>query len=326
METNKRKLGSSDLKLSPIGLGCWQFSKGSNTIGKYWDSVEDTEMKDIIQASLTGGINWFDTAEIYGKGASERGLANVLDELNISFEEAKIATKWWPAMRNARHLVKSIETRKDALNQRPIELYQIHQPLSLSSVEKQMEAMSVLKEKNHIKYIGVSNFSEKAMRKAHAALEENKLPLVSNQVKYSLLDRRIESNGFMNAAKELKVAVIAYSPLEQGLLTGKFHDNPQLIQSSSGPRKWMNKFKGKGLEKTAPLIGVLNKYAEKYEVTVSQVVLNWMIHFHEENMFVIPGASKKKQAVENAGAMSFKLTEEELEDISGVSWKVQLHN
>ncbi|SDN45083.1 aldo/keto reductase [Alkalicoccus daliensis] len=325
MKSPRRKLGLSDLELSPVGLGCWQFSKGSNTIGKYWDTVEDNEMQEIVKKSLEGGINWFDTAEIYGKGASERGLAFALDNLEVTFDEAKIATKWWPALRKASNILHSIEARKDALNQRPIELYQIHQPFSFSSIDKQMEAMSKLMRDGHIKNIGISNFSEKAMRKAHASLQNYGSPLISNQMKYSLLDRRIESNGFLKTAKELDIAVIAYSPLEQGLLTGKFHDNPEIIKGSSGPRKWMNKFKENGLQKTAPLIKVLQKYAEKYGVSVSQVVLNWMIYYHGENMFVIPGASKVKQAEDNAGAMSFKLSEEELEDISEASWRVQLY-
>lgn len=324
-ETLRWNLGSSDLKLSPIGLGCWQFSKGTNTVGKYWDSLEDQTMKDIVETSIQGGINWFDTAEVYGNGASERALAAALDGLDVPFEEAIIATKWWPMLRKADSIVKSIEIRKDALNQRPIELYQIHQPFSLSSVEKQMQAMSEIKKNNHIKHIGVSNFNEKAMRKAHKQLEREGLPLVSNQMKYSLLDRRLERNGFLDAAKELDVAVIAYSPLEQGLLTGKFHDNPGQIKGSAGPRKWMGKFKEKGLAKTKPFIELLKTYADKYGVTVSQVALNWMIHYHQGAMFVIPGASKTKQAEENAGAMSFQLNEQELEDISAASWEAQLY-
>lgn len=323
--TLRWKLGSSDLELSPIGLGCWQFSKGTNAVGKYWDTLEDSLMTDIVSASLQGGVNWFDTAEVYGKGESERALASALDSLEVPFNDAKIATKWWPMLRRANSIETSIEARKDALNQRPIELYQIHQPFSLSSIEKQMHAMSRIQKKNHIQHIGVSNFNEKAMRRAHAALKEAGLPLVSNQMKYSLLDRRLEKNGFMEAAKELNVAVIAYSPLEQGLLTGKFHANPEQIKSTAGPRKWMGKFKEKGLQQTKPFVDLLQTYADKYEVTISQVALNWMIHYHEGAVFVIPGASKVKQAVENAGAMKFKLTNQELNDISDASWKAQLY-
>ncbi|WP_147802981.1 aldo/keto reductase [Alkalicoccus halolimnae] len=320
-----RKLGSSDMEISPIGLGCWQFSKGSNAVGKYWDSLADEDMNQIIKVSIENGIDWFDTAEVYGNGASERVLAAALDEWNIGFDEVKLATKWWPLFRKAASIEKTIERRKDALNQRPIDLYQIHQPFSVSSIKNQMKAMAELQKQGKVRNIGVSNFNEKQMREAHAVLAEDNLPLVSNQVKYSLLDRRIEKNGLLAAAKELETAVIAYSPLEQGLLSGKYHDNPEMIKKTSGPRKWMGKFKENQLPKTEPLVSLLKEYADQYNVTVSQIVLNWMINYHGSAVFVIPGASKVKQAEENAGAMTFSLTGEELEQISEEAWKVQLY-
>ncbi|CAM4021084.1 aldo/keto reductase [Alkalicoccus chagannorensis] len=319
----KRELGRSGLQLSPIGLGCWQFSKGENTAGRYWDSLEDTTMQEIIRISLNGGMNWFDTAEVYGSGASERVLASSLDAMDIGMEEAKIATKWWPMARKASSIEATIEARKDALNQRPIHLYQIHQPFSLSSVEQQMTSMARLHRTGKIGAVGVSNFSQKAMIESNEVLDTFDIPLASNQVKYSLLDRTIEKNGLLDAAKEHQIAVIAYSPLEQGLLTGKFHEDPSLIQQTAGPRKWMSKFRSSGLEKTEPLIQTLRYYAEKYDVTPSQIALNWMVQYHEGHVFVIPGASKPKHAEDNAGAMAFSLTREELLHISDESWKVQ---
>ncbi|QKS70810.1 aldo/keto reductase [Paenalkalicoccus suaedae] len=320
--TQLRPLGKSDIKLSPLGLGCWQFSKGNNPIGKYWSTLEDEDMKAIIQTSLDGGINWFDTAEIYGKGESERTLASTLDKLDVPFEDALIATKWWPLMRKAESITQTIHARMDALNQRPISLYQVHQPFSLSSVQRQMEEMASLIDKGLIQSVGVSNFSAKAMREAHAVLESYGIPLVSNQVKYSLLDRSIEKNGVLDAAKELGISIIAYSPLEQGLLTGKYHDDQELFKSLSGPRKYMGKYKGKQLEKTRSLIELMRDLASKYNVTISQVALNWMIHYHGETVFVIPGASKVKHAKENVGAMSFKLSDTELLQLSDEAWRV----
>ena len=250
----KRSLGQTDLQLSPLGLGTWQFSKGSGVVGKFWGTLDDQLTEDIIKTSLEGGINWFDTAEVYGNGESERILAKALENIGATPAEARIATKWWPLLRTAGSISKTIDVRKEALRNRPIDLYQIHQPYSLSSVEKQMTAMIELVKAGHIYHIGVSNFNASAMVNSHRILTENGLSLASNQVKYSLLDRRMEENGVLESAKELGISIIAYSPLEQGLLSGKFHDNPALIHDAKGPRRFQRKFKEAGLAESKPLI------------------------------------------------------------------------
>lgn len=324
MENNimKRHLGKTELLLSPLGLGTWQFSKGTGVVGKFWGSLDDQLTEDIIKTSLDGGINWFDTAEVYGGGESEKILAKALNNIGATPEDARIATKWWPTFRTATSITKTINTRKEALGNRPIDLYQIHQPYSLSSVETQIKAMIQLLKDGHIKHVGVSNFSAAAMVKSHRVLTDNGLTLASNQVKYSLLDRRIEENGTLERAKELGISIIAYSPLEQGLLTGKFHDNPALIQDAKGPRRLQRKFKEAGLAESKPLISLLDAIGEKYNVSASQVALNWTIHYHGETVFAIPGATKVHHAQDNVGALTFKLDASELEEISRTSWKV----
>ena len=97
----KRPLGQTDLLLSPLGLGTWQFSKGTGIVGKFWGSLDDQLTEDIIKTSLDGGINWFDTAEVYGGGESEKILAKALNNIGATPEEARIATKWWPMFRTA---------------------------------------------------------------------------------------------------------------------------------------------------------------------------------------------------------------------------------
>ncbi|KIL49585.1 aldo/keto reductase [Jeotgalibacillus soli] len=322
VNVKKRTLGQTSLKLSPLGLGCWQFSNGKGLVGGYWTAMDESVIKEIVQTSLDGGINWFDTAEVYGKGQSEKNLAHTLDQLAISPEDARIATKWWPLFRSASSITNTIEERMESLNQRPIDLYQVHQPFSISSVKKEMDNMVKLVEKKAIAHIGVSNFNAKAMTQAHTRLQEYGLHLASNQVKYSLLDRRIEKNGVVDAAKKLGISLIAYSPLEQGILSGKFHKNPSLIQQASGVRKYLGKFQEKGLAKSYPLIEKLEELAEKYEASASQVALNWLIHYHGDTIFAIPGASKSQHAKENIGAMTFKLTREELEEVSRISWEI----
>ena len=318
----KRPLGQTDLLLSPLGLGTWQFSKGSGVVGKFWGNLDDQLTEDIIKTSLDGGINWFDTAEVYGGGESEIILAKALKNIGASPEDAKIATKWWPMFRTSSSITKTISNRKEALANRPIDLYQIHQPYSFSSVEKQILAMVELVKNGHIKHVGVSNFTADAMVNSHRILTENGLTLASNQVKYSLLDRRIEENGTLELAKDLGISIIAYSPLDQGLLTGKFHDNPALIQDAKGPRRLQRKFKAVGLAETKPLISLLDAIGEKYNVSASQVALNWTIHYHGESIFAIPGATKVHHAQDNVGALTFKLDASELEEISHTSWKV----
>jgi aryl-alcohol dehydrogenase-like predicted oxidoreductase len=306
-----RTLGKSDLKVTPVGLGCWQFSKQNNLAGKFWPKLDDDQIRSIVHASLEGGINWFDTAEIYGGGTSEKALATALASLGKKPGEVLIATKWWPFARTASNIQKTIDIRIHALSPFPIDLYQVHQPYGLSGEIKEMEAMAGLVAEKKIRYIGVSNFSAARMHSAWETLQKKGIPLITNQVRYSLLDRRIETNGTMDLAKKLGITIIAYSPLAQGILTGKFHDDPALLKKA-GFRKRTSVFKKPGLEKSLPLIRIIREIAEKYHVTASQVALNWLIHFHGEQVVVIPGATKESHAVENTGTMKFRLSEEDL--------------
>lgn len=314
-----RRLGNSDLLLSPIGLGCWQFSLGLGFGGKYWPILEESEIKDIIQITLNRGINWFDTAEAYGWGASENITTQILRKLGKSPAEIFIATKWWPFGRTANSITATIDHRLKVLNGFKIDLYQVHQPFSFSRVEAEMRAMAKLVKNDKIRYVGVSNFSAQKMIRADHELQKHGLKLVSNQVKYSLLNRQIERNGILLAAKELGVAIIAYSPLAQGLLSGKFHADPSLILHRAGYRKYLPEFKRNGLDKSRPVIEVLRKFATKYEVSPAQIALNWVFNYHSDLVFAIPGATTAKQAGDNIGALRFRLTADEMEELNKVS-------
>ncbi|MCX6249695.1 MAG: aldo/keto reductase [Bacteroidetes bacterium] len=311
-QTNYRFLGKSDLHLTPVGLGCWQFSKQNNLAGKFWPTLDDDLIRSIVNISLEGGINWFDTAEVYGNGVSEKALSKSLTTLGKKPGDVLIATKWWPMFRFASNIPKTIGERIEALSPFPIDLYQVHQPYGLSNEKAEMKAMAELVKSGKIRYIGVSNFSAAKMKNAWETLDKLGIPLVSNQVRYSLLDRRIESNGILQTAKELGISIIAYSPLAQGLVTGKFHEHPEMIKTI-GYRKHSSFFKPSALEKSRPLIMLIKELAKKYQVTTSQVALNWMIHFHGETVFVIPGATKESHALENPGAMNFRMTDEDME-------------
>jgi len=313
-----RTLGKSDIKITPIGLGCWQFSKSGNFAGKFWPYLEDDVILGIVRISLEGGINWFDTAEIYGNGASEKMLAKSLTMLGKKPGDIIVATKWSPIFRTASNIAKTIDERLSCLNPFPIDLYQVHNPYGFSSEVKEMEAMAKLVREKKVKNVGVSNFSTKKMRSAWETLQKEGINLISNQVKYNLLSRQIETNGIMETAKELGITIIAYSPLAQGLVTGKFHDNPEMVKNT-GFRKHYSVFKPKGLEKSRPVIEAVKNLALKYGATTSQIALSWLINFHGDTVVAIPGATKAKHAEENAAAMKLRLSPEDMKLLDDIT-------
>jgi aryl-alcohol dehydrogenase-like predicted oxidoreductase len=315
---NLRSLGRTDMKVSSIGLGCWQFSKQSSMAGRYWPTLENDQINKIVSVSIEGGINWFDTAEIYGMGTSEKALSMALNNAGKKPGEVLIATKWWPGLRFASNIIKTIDERIKALSPYPIDLYQIHQPWSFSGEKNQMKAMAELLERKLIKYIGVSNFSAQRMKNAWETLDKKGLALASNQVIYNLLNRKIESNGVMDLAKKLGISIIAYSPLAQGLVTGKFHDNPELLKNI-GFRKYSKQFSREGIRKSLPVVNLVKEIAIKYNVTPSQIALNWLINYNGDNIVAIPGATKDIHAKENIGAMSFRLSDEDMAKLDKAS-------
>ena len=304
-----RPLGKSGIRITPIGLGAWQFSKGQSFNRFFWKSLSEETQNAIVQAALDGGINWFDTAEAYGFGRSERGLSHALQAAGRSDGDVVIATKWMPFGRTAASIGKTIDKRQENLAPFHIDLHQVHNPSSFSQPEDEMDAMADLVLAGQIRAVGVSNFSAGQMLRAHSRIQAHGLPLASNQVKYSLLDRQIEGNGILEAARALGITIIAYSPLEWGVLTGKFHDNPGLVKRLPLVRRVSI---GRMLEKSEPVIMLLKEIAAAHGVKPSQVALNWLVSFSGQTVVAIPGASKPHHAREAAGAMGFTLSDEEL--------------
>jgi aryl-alcohol dehydrogenase-like predicted oxidoreductase len=317
-----RRLGKTDIEITPIGLGCWQFSQGRGITGKFWAVLSDQEIASIVKASLDSGIRWFDTAEAYGNGRSEQVLSASLKSLGVPHGGVVIATKWLPIFRTAASISRTIDERLSCLGGYPIDLHQIHQPLSFSPIASQMREMAKLLKAGTIRSVGVSNFSARQMEEAHAALASEGIPLASNQVRYNLLNRRIESNGVLEAAKRLGVTVIAYSPLAQGVLTGKFHDDPSLVSKVSAARKLIGPFSPKGLARTSALVKELREIARAYGASASQIALAWLVGFHGDTVVAIPGASKPRHAEESAGAMALRLTQKELSRIDELSGRL----
>ena len=282
--------------------------------------VIDQEAKNAtVKAGLDGGVNWFDTAELYGKGVSERSLSTALKAAGVKDEEVIIATKWWPMFRTARNIPKTIGDRLKFLDGYSIGLYQVHQPFGFSSPEDEMDAMAALVKAGKIRSVGISNFNAEQMRRAHRQLQKHGLPLASNQVEYSLLNRRIERNGILDTAKELGITIIAYTPLASGLLSGKYHKNPEMLEKKSF--FWRARLKS-GLEKSRLLVAAMEEIGTGNNATAAQVALNWLINAQGDTVVTIPGVTKVSQAEESAGAMRFKLTAEEISHLNEISGNI----
>jgi aryl-alcohol dehydrogenase-like predicted oxidoreductase len=319
-----RKLGQTDLQVSPIGLGCWQFSQGKNMTGRMWSVLDQGTMDAIVAAALDGGVTWFDTAQAYGNGASECALSAALQHRGVEPGAVVVATKWLPIAKPARDIRRTIGTRIACLQPYPIDLFQVHTPGSLSSIPAQMREMAKLVHAGKVRHIGVSNFSARQMAQAAATLRDEGLTLASNQVRINLLDRRVESNGVLAAAQGLGVTLIAYSPLAQGVLSGRYHDDPALVRALSWGRRSRlspsSRFLApEGLRRSVPLIAELRRVGEAHGASVAQVALAWLVAYYGDTVVAIPGASRPEQAAAIAAAGDLRLTEAEMASIDGLS-------
>jgi aryl-alcohol dehydrogenase-like predicted oxidoreductase len=312
----KRSLGKTGIQVSPIGLGVMEFSGDGGLLGRVFPVITQEEKNSIIKAALDGGINWFDTAEMYGAGTSERSLSAALKAAGKRDDEVVVATKWFPIFRTAGNIPSTIHNRLRFLDGYSIGLYMVHHPWSFSSPEAEMEAMADLVAAGKIRSVGVSNFNPERMRRAANALKKRGLPLAVNQVQYSLLHRKIETDGTLDTAKELGVTIIAYTPLASGLLSGKYHKNPELLARQSS---WRRGRLQRDLETSRSLVAAMEEIAARYQATPAQIALNWLIYFQGETVVTIPGATKVRQAQESAGAMQFRLSADELARLDELS-------
>jgi aryl-alcohol dehydrogenase-like predicted oxidoreductase len=316
MADHLRNLGRTDLQVSPLGLGVMQFAGGAGLFQGMFDRIPSEVKTEIVRTALEGGLNWFDTAEMYGRGRSEEALAEALQACGAEDEQVIVATKWLPFLRTAANITKTIGDRLDALAPYRIDLYQVHNPHSFSPPEKEMDAMADLVEQGVIRAVGVSNFSAEQMRRAHQALAERGIPLASNQVQYHLLHREIETNGVLAAARELEVSIIAWSPLASGLLTGKFHQHPEKLENTPIFRRRQLK---REIDRSREVVAALEEIAADHQVEPAQVALSWLIQARGEIVVGIPGASRVDHVRESVGALQVELTERELERLDRVS-------
>jgi aryl-alcohol dehydrogenase-like predicted oxidoreductase len=290
-----------------MGLGTWQW--GDRVTWQYGNNYSESDVHRAFNVSIEEGIQFFDTAELYGSGASEMLLGKFIKEMD---QPILIATKYFPYPWRllSTSVPAALKNSLERIGVDSVDLYQIHWPTPLISVDRLMDGMLECVKQGLTRTVGVSNFSQSRMLTAYSALARQNVPLASNQVHYSLLNRAVEKNGLLARCKELGIRLIAHSPLEQGLLTGKYNlDNRPPGTRARTPASLLSNME--------PLIKLMTSIGQdRGGKTNSQIALNWVIC---KGALPIPGAKNVEQAQENSGALGWKLTEEEVARLDEVS-------
>jgi aryl-alcohol dehydrogenase-like predicted oxidoreductase len=267
-------IGASDLRVAPLGVGAWSW--GERLVWGYGQGYDRADVAAAFRASLAAGITLFDTAEIYGRGASERLLGELAREAGAA---VLVATKYAPLpWRQAPRAVRrALDRSLVRLGMDHVDLYQVHWPAPFVPIPSLMDALA-----------------------------GRGIPLVSNQIEYNLLHRAPEIDGVLATCRELNVAPIAYSPLSMGLLTGKYHTGAR----PSGLRRFGRRFTTRNLAMAQPVITLARQIGVAHGgKTVAQVALRWLI---QRGVLPIPGAKSERQATENAGVLGWALADVEL--------------
>ncbi|KAJ4981258.1 hypothetical protein NE237_032095 [Protea cynaroides] len=319
-EEDKVKLGGSDLKVTKLGIGAWSWGDTSYWNNFEWDDRKLKAANGAFNASIDSGITLFDTAEVYGSRLSF-GAVNSETLLGRFIRERKekdpsvevvVATKFaalpWRFGRGS--VVSALKESLCRLNLSSVDLYQLHWP-GVWGNEGYIDGLGDAVEQGLVKAVGVSNYNERRLRDAYDKLKKRGIPLASNQVNYSLIYRVPEESGVKATCDELGISLIAYSPIAQGALTGKYTpENPP-----SGPRGRI--YTPEFLTRLQPLLNRITEIGQNYSKTPTQVVLNWLIA--QENVVPIPGAKNAEQAKEFAGALGWRLTDEEIAELRSLA-------
>jgi aryl-alcohol dehydrogenase-like predicted oxidoreductase len=287
-------LGASELRVSPLGMGtnAWGFRNRG-----------DPGKQPVLEAALEAGINFIDTAEVYLFGGSEKTLGLLLPEHR---SEVVLASKFFPyPWRLGKSSLKAaLQASLRRLGVPQLELYILHFPVPPVPLETWVEALAEVQQAGLTRAVGISNCNARQTRRAQAVLARQGIPLASNQVEYSLLNRSAERNGLLETCRELGVSLVAYRPLGYGLLTGKYkpEDLPAVLHGRLIRRS--------DLQWVSPLISLLGELARIHGKTPAQVALNWIVC---KGAVPIPGAKNPAQAAQNAGALGWRLEAAEVE-------------
>jgi myo-inositol catabolism protein IolS len=300
-----RELGKSGIKISVIGLGTWQW--GSREWG--WNRLyKKSDVLAAFEKAMEFGINFIDTAEVYGRGKSEKILGEAIHERR---DDVVIATKVWPWNLSYGRLLEAANRSLRRLGVDVIDLYQVHWPNPFVSIRSTMRAMKKLVQDGKVRAIGVSNFNLKKLKAAQEALAP--LELVSNQVRYNLIDRQVEAELLPYTETE-KITMIAYSPLDQGLLTGRYTrgSQPTSLVQTVNPG-----FSSRNLARLLEVNQTLTEIGKAHGKTPSQVALNWLTR--KENVVAIPGVKTPEHVINDVGAVEWSMSNLEIEKLEKVS-------
>jgi len=295
------RLQGTEITVPPLGVGTWAWGdKDTWGMGGYDSSYSEETIRDAWDASIEAGVVLFDTAEIYGGGESERIIGRLLAAEPSVREKVVIATKFMPSpwkLAVTPALVGAARASLARLGIESIDLYQIHGPISLRSHDALADALAAAHAEGLIRAVGVSNYSAKETRAIDAALRKRGLRLASNQIEFSLLRTMPEKVGLLEACRELDVVPLAYSPIGQGRLTGKY--------TAANPPPKTRTFSNYPMESVDRTVDVLRRIGEAHGGrTPSQVALAWII---AKGAVPIPGAKSRRQAEENAGALGWRM-------------------
>lgn len=306
--SQQRVLGATGLAVSALGVGTNRWGGARST--------RDAQLFQVYQAALDSGLNLFDTAEMYTKGASERELGDCLARdkrpVRLVSKFAPLPTRFSPHA-----LMDALDESLNRLNIETLDLYLVHWPYTLMRIDALMDMMALAVRIGRIRAVGVSNFSARQMRQAAARLARYNIPLAANEVRYSLLHRQPETNGVLEACKELNVALIAYQPLASGKLRTQApkpvtdvalpQTSWQEVQSRLKQLPWPGKARQEGI---ARLHETLSEIALGRGKTVSQVALNWLL-CRDEHIIPIPGSTNVQHLAENIDVLDWQLGDEE---------------
>jgi len=305
------RLGKSNLKVSRLGLGGWQFGK------EPWGLTDKDVIRKIINTAIDLGINFIDTAESYGEGFSERVIGEVIRERGDR-ENLVIATKVSSWHLSYKDVLKACNKSLERLGFKYIDLYQVHWPNMYTPVKETMSALERLVDEGKVRYIGLSNFPPCLIREAVASLK--KYEIISNQVVYSIIERTIEVE-ILPTMRELGIITIAYSPLCMGLLTGKYDE--KTVFPKEDIRSWYPLFAIKSnYTQALKIVEMLKDLAKKYNKEVPQIALNWLLK--HDDVFPIFGAKKPEHVKINVGATGWRLSEEDWRKIEEASSKLDI--
>ncbi len=306
-----KKLGSTNLELSIIGLGTWAMGGGGWKFS--WGYQDDKESISTIRRAIELGINWIDTAPVYGLGHSEEVVGKAIRNLN---DKPIIATKCgliWEKNRkiseclNKKSIRREVESSLRRLKTDVIDLYQIHWPMSDKDIEEAWSTMADLVKKGKIRYAGVSNFNIRQLK-----LIQKIHPVASLQPPYSMLDRSAAE--LFDLCTEKNIGVITYSPMQKGLLSGKFTKERMKNLPNDDHRRKTQCFMEPELSINLKLVEDLRGIARKSGKTVAQLAILWVIQNPNVTSAIV-GARHPSQIEENAVSAELELSAEEIRAI-----------